>query len=599
MSRHLRGRSDSGAVAVLVAIMAVVLFGICALVVDLGQDYVVHGATQKDVDFAALAGGAGDDLPAPPATRSCPYGRAASSTDQAVVDVATYVAEHGLFNRRGDGSTTPVAPASLVDCQLSNGEAVYGRLVGGVLQYDADTLTVLAPPRHVTYGFARVLGFDGTDVTAVATVQIKSPMIRSLPLYAFTGCDYGLQTIAQPANGHAAEIVTLSHAGETNAAILSSLTTSPATTPASVPLGVTAPNDSLVINGSGLANVTDVGFFESGSGSAGPEPVTVPITVPSVTAHTGTSISISDMPTAVSSVRTVWYVRVKIGGSWSEALTQDSVLKALPLQVGSPTLMCGQGSSSGNFGTLKLTNTSTGAPNGQWQNIAYNIIDGTQHPLGLYPNAHSDWLCAATDAGAKVWPADGTNCVDTETGLDLDAAASGFITGQGTGLNGGLLTKVGDHTGCAADGRPQTTVIAGRTLNDDTLSCFFTDDITNVGNITSSTYGLGHPVLSSAIYNSPRFALVPVLGAQPTRGGSGRYQIVDIRAAFITDQTASATKSTPATPTNGITVAANGNGSLQSIQVVFFNASALPPPPDGTGVTDYVGRGPKLLRLVN
>ncbi|MGI9156630.1 MAG: hypothetical protein ACR2FG_08335, partial [Marmoricola sp.] len=373
---------------------------------------------------------------------------------------------------------------------------------------------------------------------------------------------------------------------------LTSLTTNPASNPAQVSLEVTTPNDSLVINGTSLTGVTKVGFFESGTSSSGPEPVVVD--GPGFTLTGSTKITIPHLPTTVTSVQDYWYVRVLIGGQWSAVYTGNGSqqdLNALPLTVGTPTLTCGQGSSSGNFGTLLVPNSQ--GPNGEGENIAYNIATNIEHPLGIFPGAASPFTCGSSQTAAKLWPADGTNCVDTKTGLNLNAAQSGFISGVGG--KPGRLTNVASGTGCASNGAPATKVFGSYTINNDTLSCFLTDDTTNIGDIDGATYALNAPVLSPAIYKSPRFAIVPVIGVQPANGDSNRYQIVGFRPAFITDQPSSATRTSPASSTNGIP---GSGGSVDSIQVVFINDLALPHV-DGGETQDYTGTGPKNLMLVN
>jgi hypothetical protein len=382
----------------------------------------------------------------------------------------------------------------------------------------------------------------------------------------------------------------LSYANDTNAASLTSLTTNPASDPAKVALN--SATTSLTIAGTALTGVTAVGFFESGSATTGPEPVVVGtgLTV------TSTSVSVAALPTTVTSVQDTWFVRVKIGTKWSAVTTGNGAnltLAALPLMVGDPVLTCGQGSSSGNFGTLKLPNTTQ---SGEWQQIAANVAGGLQHSLGIYPSAGGDWLCDPSMAPAIGWPTDGTNCVSTKPGMAASAAQAGLISGIGT--LPGLLTNVSKGTGCAEDGTPATTVFAGKTINNDTLSCFLADDTTNIGMIDSSTYSLGGPVLSSAIFKSPRFVFTPILGVQPGNGTSNSYQIIGFRAGFITSQPNSATRLTALPPgdPNGL----GGAGSISSLQLVFINAHALPPiQQSDAGTTDYSGSGPKVLQLVN
>ena len=65
MSTMRPERSESGAVAIMVAIMALVLMGTAALAVDMGQAFTRKREIQYDTDRAALAGGAGNNPPTP------------------------------------------------------------------------------------------------------------------------------------------------------------------------------------------------------------------------------------------------------------------------------------------------------------------------------------------------------------------------------------------------------------------------------------------------------------------------------------------------------------------------------------------------------
>jgi Flp pilus assembly protein TadG len=109
-----RSRDERGAVAILVALLMVLLLSLAAMAVDLGRAYVERQEVQRVADFAALAGAAGNNLPGT-TPGHCDYGERAAATDQAVVDVAAYLAE----------SPTPGA---LVDCSLNNGEVFYGTI---------------------------------------------------------------------------------------------------------------------------------------------------------------------------------------------------------------------------------------------------------------------------------------------------------------------------------------------------------------------------------------------------------------------------------------------------------------------------------------
>jgi hypothetical protein len=519
-----------------------------------------------------------------------------------------------------------VPPSQLVDCKLSNGEAGYGIFstdASGVhLSPDANQLTVVSPERRVDFGFAQVMGFDNVEVAGRATAEIESPLQAGLPFYAFQGCDWGEKVVANPTNGQSANGVLLSHPSETNPARPTTLTTNPPTSPAQVPLHVSSPDDSLTLDADPgtLAGTTDVGFFLSGTNTSGPEPVTIDSSQFSVGDG---ALTVSHLPASVTSVEAVWYVRVKINGTWSPVTTgsgSNVVLRALPLTVGSPSLTCGVGSSSGNFGTLDLPPDPVvaGINGDAKKQIAYNTIRGLSHGLSRFPTSTSATAYCEPPApqGTIAWPADGTNCVPVKTGLDSDAAEMGLVLGiSNPSLPAGKL-EVGNAdpaTQCPNNypgGTTHVTTLRGHAINDDVLTCFFTDDSTTVGEVSSATY-TGPVTIDQAIYRSPRFVQVPVLGTQPSKGTSHQYQIVDFRPAFITDQSVADNRLTGAPITagcqtgNNITGECNGltydHGQLNSVTLVFINPAALPDPPlEPNGqYLPYSGVGPKVPLLVN
>jgi hypothetical protein len=324
----------------------------------------------------------------------------------------------------------------------------------------------------------------------------------------------------------------------------------------------------------------------------------------------GTKIVIPDISTLGLS-QDAWYVRVSMDGgtSWSVVGTgsKKDVLNALPLSVGSPNLVCSTGSQTGNFGTIELTNSSPDAPTGTGDNVAYNIAAGLQHQILPFPGAASPYTCAkdgSSPAGAKIWPSDPTNCIPTQTGsVAGDDAYSGLIAPQWKSPPpkiGGLLTNLAPGTGC--NGSPATTYFNGVLINNDTLSCFFTDSTTTIGDVDTKNYTLPGPVFKSAIWTSPRFVWVPVI-VSPSCGNCTNYEIIDFRPGYITDQLNSATQSSGLTSCtnsvcNGLTLGANGH-SIAPLKVVLLNIASLPSPPDGGPVSPYTGVGPPIVRLVN
>jgi hypothetical protein len=593
-----RARDERGAVAVLFAFTAVVLMLFGALAVDLGQAWAQKHATQRAGDMATLAGAGikGADLPAPAAGKTCGYGKGALASDQAAKDVASYLGT--------TVSNSTVTATQLTDCNVANGEVFYGipHRTGTTwsLTYNKNQLSLVSPPKHVSYGLGRLIGINGVNVQGVSTIEIKSPKMSTLPFYAFTGCDYGPQTLQQPNNGQSAALIMLYAPNEpspanSNTATLTSVT--PNFYPAGTASGTLQPVD---IAGTNLTGVTEVGFFESGNAIDGPPPVTS--TAFTVNAG-GTSIHMNDLPDqtkGVTGVQQFWYIRVKKNGQWSKVYTGNNnnpTLNAPKLTIGTPPLLCGQGSSSGNFGTLLLSH----APYSGWDKIgAANVALGLTNSLAIYPAGAgpADGTCSSAQTVTVLWNNDGTNCVDTDTGMSANVATGGFLgIGSSATGTGDYLMKPKGLTKCGPGGTSEaTSVVKGQTVNNDVLTCFFLSNTTHISDVIDPAYA-GTPLISSAIYDSPRFGYVPVLKIQPSSGGSKKYQIIDFRACFITDQPPSAMKGDgPSTASNGFVLDNNG---VHAVEVIFLNANALPNPPIKNGVIDYVGSGAKIPILVN
>ena len=618
-----RGRDERGAVALMVGLLSLVLVGVCAIVVDLSNAFVEKREIQARADFAALAGSLGDDLPMTAAGNACTYGTGAVATDQAIIDAAAY-----LNDQLGDG--TPFAPTDLVDCNLANGEAAYGIFdpgpcVGGVcLTANKNQLSVISHPENVKFGLAAVFGVTDIDVRGEATVEIKTPLQKTLPLYAHSGCDYGAQTIKQPTNGQSSDGVTLANAADNNGHIeLTSIGVNPVSTAQPPTVTLNSATTVLTINGVNLNKVTQVGFFRSAVPP--PAPTTVgkqPADPSGFTVNAGGTVITLTIPTTVTSVQDVWFVRLygdaNPSGSqvkWTPVTNPgnsnpDTNLAARPFVVGNATLNCDQGSSEGNFGTLDLFNESAGVPGGQDANIAYNIAYGLQYGLAPYPQVNwtpPSYTCVdGQDGVAITWESgqdnSGTNCVRTQTGLRANAAEMGFVTGVGT-ADEALLKNPTAAEKCPFNYPTGTTHVAtaptGETISNDVLTCYFTNDAVTVQDVSSATYA-GGVVIDQSIYESARFVNVPVLGALPDSGGANSYEIVDFRPAFITEQPGTATRTTGAPSTHNGLVWSTSD-SLQAVNLIFLNPKALPNPPlDPNGkYIPYTGSGDKVPLLVN
>jgi hypothetical protein len=463
---------------------------------------------------------------------------------------------------------------------VTSGQLVNGNLKDGEVQIIAGKgLKVTAPASTVNFGFAGVLGKARTkDIQASATVQIYSAGSGAMPMYAAAGCDYGQQTLTDPANGHVTSTHdNLAFGTDASAADIWSITDP---SPAAIPLTPGVAGPLLRVTGVNFAvpaqnkndtakHVSKIGFFRNDGTTL--QTVDVNVTTPFDPYYA----TIPAIPAAVAGVEDVWWVRVLLvndgptpgPGVWSPESN------AKPLRVGTAQLECDAGASSGNFGTLRLPRADV--PSGS--NLPMNIAVGFNAPLSLVIHQGADITghCIPGVAGAiesdepdRLKP--GTNCVATDPGMAANDAAAGLIEGVG-----------------AVPGRLNAATICGSsvanplhrgpsTINGDTLDCFLTSG--TVTAITSPSY-TGGTVLKQSIYASPRFFWVPVLSADATRGSSERYSIIDFRPAFLSD------------------VHVQGN-DIDQIKVIFFNWHALPGTTDGK-VTPYLGVGKPILRMID
>lgn len=559
MRRH-RARDERGATAVLVTLLALVLFAVGALAIDMGQVYAKRAALQSNVDLAVLAAAAELDNP--------------GACNDEVVDAATaYLGKDG----------NAVADQYLIDLGGAPDDG------DGHIRCAEWRVELWAPAAHADFTMGESVGAEGVDVPAYAAATVFSPRMGAMPAYAVSGCDFGLQTLLDDSPG-----------GGSTPPPVPAL---PWPTDSSLDIDSLDPAVILVdeitdleIRGSGLRFVTTIGFTVHDGTEW------VQHTVPASSA-TSSRVRLDEIPASVRTVEGEWFVQVSDdgGATWSAALR---------LQVGDPMLECASGPSDGNFGALALYRDPEASTNDR---LALNFALGSAMTLARFPVPGFPWTCSDGVNGAVESspgdPVDGTNCVDTDTGLPAQAAEAGLLTGKGISELGRLdVNRPDNHTHPDCDATSDLSVDFGgstgsRTLNNDYLTCFLTDDTTTI-----STIGPGYagpPVLSEEILESPRFYLVPVLGVEPSHGGSQRYQIVDFRPAFITDQPGTATRINPQIGVggteNGLGFAELGGNkrALREVKVVFFSSAALPESvsPD-SDVMGYLGAGPKVIRLV-
>ena len=154
--------ADDGAIAILVALLSVVLFGFGALVVDIGDAQTVRSQSQNAVDAAALAGvrvlaAAGTPTPV--------------GTDAAVAAaVKTYVSANiGATNWASCTDSTPLAvPADGSDSCISMSAPI-----PGLPSYQ---VRVKLPARHVPATLGGIFGVSSISISPIAQALSGQPL---------------------------------------------------------------------------------------------------------------------------------------------------------------------------------------------------------------------------------------------------------------------------------------------------------------------------------------------------------------------------------------------------------------------------------------
>ena len=556
-----RRRTESGTVAVMVALMAMVILGMAAVAIDIGQVYAKRASLQSAVDQAVLAAAAELD-----GTTVCTTG---------AIDAAKQYLVSNWIDQGGD-------PKAVSDIDLG-GSATDGN---GFMNCNKWRVDLWAPTARVNLGLAKAIIPDDQEeaeghinVPAHAAAEVRSPRLGTLPFYATPTCSTGLQVLSTDSHGLATPpVITLTPPGSPATLNDSDVTD---LSPTSTPIGTGVP--SLVITGTNFtsgAGVTAVGFT-----NASGDHVQVPVGA-GATVNSSSKITVAPIPTDVTNVEDIWYVRVLRDGLWS-ANDGNATKGVAQFTVGDEKLYCNL-SDKGNFGSLLIDrNPHIANPN---ELIYKNTALGVDHELSTAPGAPSAPSFCSSGSGFVTAAVDGQNCIPTDTGLPANALEEGMITGSNPI---GRLRKP-PTTPCT---RPNVT-IGSYSLNDDVLSCFFTSPSIRVGDVTKATY-TGEPVISAAIFDSPRFVWVPII-AEPPSGASKDVSIQGFKPGFITDQGASDMRGSSGStiePLNGLKLSGT---KVREMKVWFINPNALPSGQNADGhEVAYRGTGAKVIVLVD
>jgi len=595
MSKQIpRNRSEQGAVAIMVGLLATVVFGTAALAVDLGSAWSRKREVQKQVDISALS--VGHMLPMTAGNRMA---------------IAAEVAEY--FS---DQSNQVVGQESVNGSQLVNGSTADGEIWFQNTDFTPCTdecpqMRVLAPASRVEFGLATALGISHTMVQQEATVRIASelpPSEKGIPFWLPTGCGYG-PTEADTTQGNQPDPAPTPTATST--------VTPTATATASLVPYLPTPIGTHVLVGTAvtpigyLGTINISGYHVSGVGAqfkkvtlrAYPPTGTAFVDFAAETNGNG-SVPPFTVSQEISTTPGDWrvYALAEKNNSIEFSATHLVLQVAdpvgptptpLPSPTDSPAVAdvavgC-VGQDRGNFGQLDAPRLEGGTKQAR---LALNLARGMDHEL--IPYVFPDGLTEKKDCGSggSLLPDAqldeisrvGNNCITGDTGNDGPKMMDGLIQGI-SGVAPGRLDVANGATTCP--GRSNAS-ISGKLINNDVLSCFLRHGAT-LADITQ-TSGVTTQMLDRSVFDSPRFVWLPVVYATD-RAQKNFQPIRHFVPGFITDET----QTTEATSTNGLEI--NGN-SVVVLNIFTFNRDALPTT-ETSDTTDYdpeVGGG--IVRLV-
>lgn len=539
--RRPRERDEVGAIAVMVALMAMVILGMAAVAVDMGQVYAKRASLQSAVDQAVLAAAVKID------------GKDGACTPEAQSTAKTFLISNWI-DQGGD-------PKAIANINLS-GSATDG---DGFMQCTGWRVDLWAPTAKVNLGLAQAVTDETSiNVPAHAAAEIKSPKMSTLPMYIAQSCVSGSQIqITDPPKGHT-DALTSPTFTEPESPALPTFSNSWSDTSfldADIAAGNTAIK--VQLQGSSKYVTGDVITFTSHENLA----TTYSHTVAS--ADVGKNSTTFNLPADVAASPGIWWVRISRGG----VFMADSEARAITVgDIG----LC-NGSLSGNFGTLRLARSEPD------HELVKNIILGAE-PLLTINSAPNTVPCPV--AQSETTPTSPTDCVSTKPGFPGNELTSGLILGA-DGLDGRL--DVPTNPGCSRSGTSSQTP-GTYALNDDTIACYLLDGATISDALYPSTTT---DALSGSIVTSPRFFRIPILPEDPIHGTSTNYPIQGFRYVFISTEGTSSI-----TGYNGITMRSSGN-KIQTLSVAVLNEHALPDTvPNPGDVVDYTGSGPKVVVLV-
>jgi hypothetical protein len=624
----VRTRDDAGAVAVISGIVAVVLMLVSAFVIDLGSTWARRGDLQVQADKAALL--AARNLPAtdgPSKLKAAKY-------------VAYYFACHTLPGQRQLHPEIPECPSGTAPGSASILTYASQLLADGSVTFPKSTqVKVLTPQARIDYGFGKLAGVEGSTQRKMSIAQVSSPG-SVVPMGLSVPCL--LSAVGNVPNAGNTGILPINYV------------TPGALTPSAAPATVWPSAYDTTTGGPALSSIGTV----PNPVVSGPTPATFTVTgsnwgiLPAsvqVAFHkgpdTGTPAQAASvnvlgtsatglLPDTVMQNPGTWEVKVGVEQTVGGAREWSNPIQLNVTVAGGTTDLVGCG---------RLLDSPRADEPDRAAALARNLQAGLDHPLVGHPNLVSvtaptlsadDAVALATNpvslfscssASPHVLdvanPGGTPNCVRLQ-GDDswlADSFTEGMLGAESGGTSGRLV--------CSST-RPctgPTATVRGVQINDDDFDQFVVDP----GLLQSKLFfGLstyltnGLPILtpqnalSTDLYKSHRFMWVPVMSAPLTPTAGGDYPILTFRPIFVTqdapsgwtawdmlwdqvDTLVAALGLSEDDVQHGLLMSEDGQ-TLRAVRFMTIEPTSLPLVADTYDgpTTDYVGVGPKLVKLV-
>lgn len=631
-----RSRDERGAVAVVSAIVAIVLMLVSAFVIDIGSTWARRGDLQVQADRAALL-----------AARRLPATDDATRTTAAKY-VAYYIACHTLPGQKQLNPEIPSCPSGTTPSSSTILTYAQQLLADGSVTFPKSTqIKVVTPEARIDYGFGKLAGVDGSTQSKMSIAQVSSPgqmvpiglsvpcLLSALgnvpaagdPLSAVLPVNYVTAGPLAPSAAPGPTAWPAAYAAS-GGATLSTINTVPdpvvsGTTPAT-----------FTLTGSGWGVLGDVQVWFHKGPDTGTPVQAASLNLPVLDIVTGTATVTGVLPDTVMQDPGSWQVKVGVvqtlGGTreWSAPVSFDVTAAAGTTEA----IGCG-----------RLLNSPRANEPDPALALQRNLQEGLDHNLVSHPDLASVTLPSLTPDDAVALASDPTNLFACSSSaphvLDVPNPAgtpncvrlqgndawvgTSFTEGMLGGESGGIAGRLVCTSARPCNG--PTATVRGVQINDDTFDQYVVDptilrDKLFFGLSTYVTNGL--PVvtpdeaLEPDIYKSHRFMWVPVMSSPLTPTSGGDYPILTFRPIFVTqdaptgwtpydmlwEELSTVMGSLGLAETDvqhGLLMSPDGQ-TLRAFRFMTMEPRSLPLVADDWDgpTTDYVGVGPKLVKLV-